>query len=264
MSQEWYYAADGDRKGPVGSADLKKLADDGKLKPTDLVWKDGMADWAPAKSIKELFGASGAAPTMEAIKAADRPPAKSAPRAEADDRPRRARRDEDEKDERPAKSRKRDDEEEERPAKARRRVEDDEEEARPSKARRPVEDDEEDERPSKSRRRIVDDEEEDERPRSRRRDEEDEEDERPRKKRRRMPADAASKKMTAILLAFFLGGLGVHKFYLGRTKEGIIQFFSNIACLAGSIIAFVEFIIYLTKSEEEFYQIYVVEEKGWF
>ena len=56
VSQEWYYSIDGDRQGPVGSADLKKLAEAGTLKPGDLVWRDGMTDWAQAKSIKGLFG----------------------------------------------------------------------------------------------------------------------------------------------------------------------------------------------------------------
>jgi TM2 domain-containing membrane protein YozV len=73
-----------------------------------------------------------------------------------------------------------------------------------------------------------------------------------------------SKKIPAALLAFFLGGLGVHKFYLGNTKAGVIQILSNVLCLAGSIIAFIEFIIYLTKSDADFVRIYQVEKKQWF
>src|SRR5436190_7368165 len=60
VSQEWYYSVGGDRQGPVTAAELKKLAEAGTLKATDLVWKDGMPDWVQAKSIKGLFGGSGA------------------------------------------------------------------------------------------------------------------------------------------------------------------------------------------------------------
>src|SRR6185312_6521040 len=34
---------------------LKQLALSGQLKPTDLVWQDGMSDWVPANSVKGLF-----------------------------------------------------------------------------------------------------------------------------------------------------------------------------------------------------------------
>ncbi|MFP5468572.1 MAG: NINE protein [Alphaproteobacteria bacterium] len=60
---------------------------------------------------------------------------------------------------------------------------------------------------------------------------------------------------TAILLAFFLGGLGAHKFYLGRTGAGalyLLFFWTFIP----AIIAFVEFIIYITMSDEAFAEKY--------
>jgi TM2 domain-containing membrane protein YozV len=64
-------------------------------------------------------------------------------------------------------------------------------------------------------------------------------------------------------LAILLGGLGVHKFVLGYTKEGIIQLVIGF-CGIGYVIGLVEGIIYLTKSDEEFYQTYQVGKKGWF
>lgn len=66
-----------------------------------------------------------------------------------------------------------------------------------------------------------------------------------------------------------MGALGVHKFVLGLTTPGIIMVLvSLLTCGVGaipmSIIGLVEGIIYLTKSDEDFYEIYVVKKKGWF
>jgi TM2 domain-containing membrane protein YozV len=75
----------------------------------------------------------------------------------------------------------------------------------------------------------------------------------------------ADKKITAGICGILLGGLGIHKFVLGYTKEGIIQIVITICtCGAGSIIGLIEGIIYLTKSDEEFVQTYVQNKKGWF
>jgi TM2 domain-containing membrane protein YozV/cold shock CspA family protein len=71
-------------------------------------------------------------------------------------------------------------------------------------------------------------------------------------------------KVAAGLLAILLGGLGIHKFYLGYTGAGIIMlllFIFGFILLALptvviSVIALVEGIIYLTKTDEEFYQTY--------
>lgn len=80
-------------------------------------------------------------------------------------------------------------------------------------------------------------------------------------------------KLTAGLLAIFLGGLGIHKFYLGYTKEGIIML--CVTLIVGSItlgtvsvgmglVALIEGILYLTKSDDEFQMTYVDGHKGWF
>lgn len=74
-----------------------------------------------------------------------------------------------------------------------------------------------------------------------------------------------NKKVLAGVLAIVIGSLGIHKFVLGYTKEGIIQIvLTFITCGFASIIGLVEGIIYLTKSDEEFYQTYQVGKKGWF
>lgn len=74
-----------------------------------------------------------------------------------------------------------------------------------------------------------------------------------------------NKKMIAGILAIVIGSLGVHKFILGYSKEGIIQIIITIVtCGIGGIIGLIEGIIYLTKSDEEFYQTYQVNKKPWF
>jgi TM2 domain-containing membrane protein YozV len=82
-------------------------------------------------------------------------------------------------------------------------------------------------------------------------------------------ADFTSKKIPAGLCGIFLGPLGVHKFVLGLTTPGIIMLLFTILTLGfGSLImgpiGLIEGILYLTKSDREFYQRYAVEKKGWF
>ena len=51
----WYYEAWGDRQGPVSTEELFKLAKRETIKADTLVWKEGMADWAPfAESTKDV------------------------------------------------------------------------------------------------------------------------------------------------------------------------------------------------------------------
>jgi TM2 domain-containing membrane protein YozV len=78
-------------------------------------------------------------------------------------------------------------------------------------------------------------------------------------------ANLECKKTTAGILALLLGGFGVHKFYLGYTSAGILQILITLlTCGAGSIVAVVEGIMYLTKSDHEFIQTYQVGKKSWF
>ena len=79
------------------------------------------------------------------------------------------------------------------------------------------------------------------------------------------PTQQENKKVVAGVLALLLGSIGIHKFILGYTNEGIIQIvLSVISCGILGIIPFIEGIIYLTKSDEDFYQTYQVNKKGWF
>jgi TM2 domain-containing membrane protein YozV len=79
----------------------------------------------------------------------------------------------------------------------------------------------------------------------------------------------SSKKIAAGICGIFLGAFGVHKFILGYNKAGIIMLLvSLISCFTlypiMHIIGLVEGIIYLTKSDEEFYDTYQQNQKEWF
>jgi TM2 domain-containing membrane protein YozV len=79
----------------------------------------------------------------------------------------------------------------------------------------------------------------------------------------------ADKKVAAGVTGILLGALGVHKFILGYTTEGIIMLLVSVLTMGTlawvmAVIGLIEGIIYLTKSDEEFVSIYVTARKGWF
>ena len=93
------------------------------------------------------------------------------------------------------------------------------------------------------------------------------------------PIQGADKKILAGILGIVLGGLGIHKFVLGYNQEGIILIavyvvafiIAMVTCGLGvplvfipTVIGIIEGIIYLTKSDEEFVQTYIVNKKPWF
>ena len=80
------------------------------------------------------------------------------------------------------------------------------------------------------------------------------------------PQQGSQNKLVVGVLAILLGWLGVHKFILGMTNQGIILLVVGLVTCGSvsSIIGLIEGIIYLTKSDEEFYQTYVVGKKEWF
>lgn len=103
--------------------------------------------------------------------------------------------------------------------------------------------------------------------------------------------NVAQKKLIAGLLAIFLGGLGVHKFYLNMNTPGLVMLATNLGVwvlalvlglllfvvglfvtmpLAGlvstglGIVGLIEGIIYLTKSDADFERDYLIGKKPWF
>ncbi len=84
-----------------------------------------------------------------------------------------------------------------------------------------------------------------------------------------VPPDVNQKKILAGILGIILGSLGIHKFILGYTIEGIIMLLVTLlTCgLAGTvmgIIGLIEGIIYLTTPDDKFYYTYIKNRKGWF
>lgn len=70
------------------------------------------------------------------------------------------------------------------------------------------------------------------------------------------PAQKQSKnKVVAFLLAWLLGGLGAHKFYLQKGIQGILYLLFCWTSIP-SIIAFFEGIGYLLKSDADFAELY--------
>src|SRR6185295_3801636 len=77
MSQ-WYYAADGQPGAPVSEEQLRQMIVSGQLRPTVLIWKEGMAEWKPANTVAELTGgvassASGTQPAYTSYPSAGAP-----------------------------------------------------------------------------------------------------------------------------------------------------------------------------------------------
>lgn len=54
---EWYLARDGQQFGPLSETELNKLVELGHLRPDDLLWRDGLADWQPAQVVLPAFAA---------------------------------------------------------------------------------------------------------------------------------------------------------------------------------------------------------------
>lgn len=89
----------------------------------------------------------------------------------------------------------------------------------------------------------------------------------------------AQSRLVVALCAIFLGGLGIHKFLMGYMLEGGIMLAVTVLSGAAGFFTFglghlgvgvmglvglIEGIIYLTKTDEQFYATYIASKKGWF
>ncbi|MBI1291793.1 NINE protein [bacterium] len=77
-------------------------------------------------------------------------------------------------------------------------------------------------------------------------------------------ASGSSNRVLCGILGILFGGLGIHRFILGDVTGGIIRIVLSCFFGLGGLIGLVEGIIYLTKSDEEFEEIYVRGGKAWF
>ncbi len=68
---QWYVARDGRQHGPISDMEMRKLVELGHLRPADLIWRAGFADWRPAHAV---FSPAPSAPSPSAIPAADARP----------------------------------------------------------------------------------------------------------------------------------------------------------------------------------------------
>ena len=70
-----------------------------------------------------------------------------------------------------------------------------------------------------------------------------------------VPYTRTKSKIAAFLLAWLLGGIGGHKFYLGRIGQGLLYLLFCWTFIP-AVLAFIEGIIYLTMDEERFWEKY--------
>lgn len=74
-----------------------------------------------------------------------------------------------------------------------------------------------------------------------------------------------SKRVLCGVMGILFGGFGIHRFVLGDVTGGILRIvISIVTCGIGSLIGFIEGIIYLTKSDEQFVKEYQEGKKAWF
>jgi TM2 domain-containing membrane protein YozV len=69
-----------------------------------------------------------------------------------------------------------------------------------------------------------------------------------------------NRRLIAAILAFMLGGIGIHKFYLGQTKHGVLMLLFSWTFIP-AIIALINMVQYLRMSDAEFNQKYFTKAK---
>src|SRR5688572_28217881 len=88
MADEWYYTEKGQQRGPVTTAELRRMAAASRLSPTDLVWKEGLPKWVPAGTTAGLFP-EGQAAGVSVAQADEERPRRRRREREVESRPRK-------------------------------------------------------------------------------------------------------------------------------------------------------------------------------
>ena len=79
---EWYYlTSDGQQEGPVPESEIQNMFSQGIIKPSDLVWQEGMAEWTPISQVPQLSGYAPptSAPAATTVTPAQQPALQPAP-----------------------------------------------------------------------------------------------------------------------------------------------------------------------------------------
>ncbi len=58
MASQWHVGRGGQSTGPYSTEQLREMAAAGRISPGDLVWKEGMAEWADCATVQGLFPAT--------------------------------------------------------------------------------------------------------------------------------------------------------------------------------------------------------------
>lgn len=77
---QWYIARNGKQHGPLSDVEMRTFVAQGHLKPTDLIWRPGFADWRPAPAVFPFPSPEAAPP----------PPARTGPPRATTQQPRPA------------------------------------------------------------------------------------------------------------------------------------------------------------------------------
>ena len=87
------------------------------------------------------------------------------------------------------------------------------------------------------------------------------------------PGIINTNRLAAGLCGILLGGFGIHKFVLGMPGAGALMLVLTVVggfltCGAVSavmgVIGLIEGVVYLTRNDTEFYELYMVQKKAWF
>lgn len=75
-ASDWYCTRNNQQEGPLSTEQVRRHLADGRLSPSDLVWRAGMPAWVPLSSVDELRAAApaGAAPSPPTDPGADAAP----------------------------------------------------------------------------------------------------------------------------------------------------------------------------------------------
>ncbi|MGB0774605.1 MAG: GYF domain-containing protein [Akkermansiaceae bacterium] len=57
---EWFYGKDNTQHGPVSDLEIRTLVSSGQISPDTIIWREGMTDWIPMKSVPEFSSLAGA------------------------------------------------------------------------------------------------------------------------------------------------------------------------------------------------------------